>query len=297
MVIVKLKGGLGNQMFQYAFARSIAVSNNHSLILDTITGFESDPYKRQYRLNYFNINEKIASEKDLQRVRLFRQNNVFGKALRLVDRLMPLSKRFYIEDNSKNMNNKLVIRGDIYLDGYWQSYKYFSPICNLLREEFSLKSNYIKINNTIRSKIYNEESVAIHFRKKDSYCVGENVGIPVNNIYKNIDLDYYLKAIKLMNSRIFKPRYFVFTDDEKWVKENFLIEDSFEVVSGFEDYEDMLFMSLCKHQIIANSTFSWWGAWLNHSKNKIVISPKEWFNTSPPNINLEDLLPEEWIKI
>lgn len=290
MIISKLIGGLGNQMFQYAAGRRSAHVNNTQLKLD-ITGYEKQIgiTPRKYLLHIFTIQENISSINEINRLK----NKGFIR--KVIKKINPfLQNNLYIKERYFNFDPSMLnICENSYLEGYWVSDKYFKDIENTIRKEFTFKDEPDVTNQKTINQIRNCESVSIHIRR------GDYVSDPKTNQFHGVcGLDYYHQAIKYMTSKIKNPYFFVFSDDPKWCKTNLQLKYPVIYVShnlGKKDYEDMRLMSLCKHNIIANSSFSWWGAWLNKNKNKIVIAPKKWFQDK--SINTNDLIPESWTKI
>ena len=179
-----------------------------------------------------------------------------------------------------------------YLDGYFQSFKYFELIADQIRNELSPVTDYGKLDLEVKSKIESVESVSIHVRRGDyvtSKASMKTLGV--------CDLDYYDRAINEIVRRLGDPHFFIFSDDPEWSKENLKVPGSVTYVShnsGPTAFQDIRLMSICNHHIIANSTFSWWGAWLNSSKEKIVITPKKWFSNG---MSSKTLIPENWLQV
>jgi len=273
MVIVKLYGGLGNQLFQYAMARRMAVDNQSLLKLDATTGFVNDFYKRRYNLHHFNIVENFATPEDIAASRYIKE------------------KYFHFDPEV------LSLRGPIYLDGYWQSEKYFSSIEEIIRGEFTVRHPLDGLNVNIADAIAETHSVCLHFRRLHGISSGQ-VDIHGVNIHGSASLDYYYRCIERLVQTVEDPSFFVFSDDPGWVRDHLKLPYPMMVIANNgpdEDYEDLRLMSLCKHHIIANSTFSWWAAWLNPHKDKMVFAPESWFNEIEHNT--KDLIPESWMKI
>lgn len=292
MIIVKLIGGLGNQMFQYAAGRHLAQKYNTKLKID-IQSFKNYTL-RNYGLNHFNIVENFATSKDLAYVR-FPSDSIFIKASKYVLRSIPRVQSIkYIGEKEFNFQeNTLSFLDNIYLDGYWQSEKYFLDIEDIIRYEFSIVNPLSSISQDIAEQIKDCESVSIHIRR------GDYVSDPkTNSIHGTTGLEYYCRAIDLILEKTDKPHFFIFSDDPEWACSNIRPATPTIYVRRDDcskDYEDMCLMSMCKHNIIANSSFSWWGAWLNMNPEKIVIAPKKWFNST--NMNTQDLLPVKWHKL
>lgn len=290
MIITKLIGGLGNQMFQYAAGRRASYKNNTELKLD-ITGYDNQAgiTPRKYELDIFNINGKIADSNDINKFR----NNKRGLQKILTGIYKLIFKKSYFNENGFQFNLKMLQIGDnSYLEGYWVSEKYFEDIRDIIYKEFTFKKKPNEKNKIIINKIFNTSSISLHLRRGD-YVTDQKT----NQFHGVCDIDYYYKAIKYMGSKIKNPHFFIFSDDMHWVRKNLKImapADYIDWNTGNESYEDMRLMSFCKHNIVANSTFSWWGAWLNQNPEKIVIAPKKWFANI--SINTKDVIPIYWTR-
>lgn len=299
MVIVRLSGGLGNQLFQYACGKKISVDNNLELRLDVETGFRKDYYEREYVLNKFNIIENLVSKNDLPF--LFFDHSeaptIFGKAKRIVNAIIEKINPNIITENKYDKNIAFSnISTNYYIIGSWQNEKYFKSIRSCLLNEFTLKSGLNGISETISEKINKHNSIAVHYRKYGGKNNKYYFQRP--DIHGVLSESYYRDAIKSMLQRVEDPHFFIFSDDPKWVNNIFSFNIPHTIVyhnNEKTNYEDLWLMSLCKHNIIANSTFSWWGAWLNNNDKKIIIAPKKWFNSSYQVKN--DIIPDSWIQI
>lgn len=291
MIIVQLMGGLGNQMFQYALGRHLAMRHNVPLKLD-LQGFKD--YKiRNYDLNHFNIQENIATSRDLSRV-FFPFDGRFhtlGKILKV--KLTGVQQIQYIKQRTLDFQPEILSLDDnIYLDGSWQSEKYFSDITDVIKKEFTVKSNPDSLNNSYLNEITGCESVSVHIRR------GDYISNPkTNQFHGTLDLEYYQDALKLVLEKMDDPHFFVFSDDPDWAEHHIILSAPVTYIrhNTEKNFEDMRLMSSCKHHIIANSSFSWWGAWLASNKNKVVIGPKKWFREM--NYCDEDRMPDNWIRI
>ena len=290
MVIVKLIGGLGNQLFQYAAARRVAYINNVPLRLDT-SRFERYPL-RKYSLNHFNIAADMASSDEIALLKGGR--NIKGILGRYAERLKPYHKRRVVRERSLNFDpNILKVSGDVYLEGYWGSEKYFKDIETTIREELKIRTEPSAVNTAMAERISQVPAVSMHIRRADF------ISNPRTHRFHGVcSLDYYNTAVDKIAQMVEKPHFFVFSDDPQWGQENLKLEYPITFVthnSADQDYEDLRLMSLCRYHITANSTFSWWGAWLSTNKDKIVIAPSKWFTglRSDP----KDLFPEGWIRI
>ena len=301
MIIVKLNGGLGNQLFQYATGRYLAEKNSTALKLD-VSGYETDKF-RKYDLHCFNIKEQIASGEEIG---TFKQKGKisFSRFIsKIQSRLEKKSSVTFKVNHNKTIvkdwkfsfdPSVLEARGNIYIEGYWQSEKYFLPIRNILLEEIVVKYEQDAINKEFARNIQNTESVSIHFRR------GDYVHNPSTSNYHGLcSYDYYMKAVDQIAQKMSNCHFYLFSDDHTWVNENIKLQYPVTMVDHNDDdtsYEDLRLMSLCKHNIIANSSFSWWGAWLNRNPDKIVIAPVRWFANESRNSQIKDLIPETWIQ-
>ena len=283
MIIVKLQGGLGNQLFQYSFGKKLSILNNCDLKFDCSL-FLNNHEIRNIEIENFNVEFKIANKSD---IKIANNKNIFQK-------LGIISKTQYIKQTKLEFDTSIKQKtaDNLYVDGYWQTEKYFDDIKVKLIKEFTFK-NKLELNDKFKNdieKIQNSESVSIHIRRGD-YIKSEIIKKMFRNIFED---NYYSKAIEIVNNKIINPKYFIFSDDIEWCKNNFNIEKEHVFIDEHKPYEDLYLMSLCKHQITANSTFSWWGAWLNKNQNKVVVSPNKWFYE---NWSTEDLMPSNWIKV
>ena len=275
MVITRLIGGMGNQLFQYAFARNLSILSNKELLFD-LSAFCN--YKlHKYALNNFKINAKIASKDQIPRH--YNKGGFNRKISKIIDFVYP--KAFEINEKKVSFDEKILIKykGNIYLNGYWQSEKYFELNENIIREELAF-INEIDIDNLqIANNIETTNSVSIHIRRKD-YLTNPLV----KNVLVPCTLEYYYNAIEFINSKVNSPFYFVFSDDINWAVENLKTLKNCIFIRNNEqkNYIDLKLMSLCKHNIIANSSFSWWGAWLNINPSKLIIAPSKWFRFADP---------------
>lgn len=288
MIITQLNGGLGNQMFQYAVARNLAIKHNTSVLIDRSLLNQGNYLKtyRRYYLDEFNISAEFANSRITKTIA--RQKSIIWKTLNWISK--PKIKLIYEKGFGYN---PIFTEGDdnLCLCGYWQSEKYFAEIRNVLLEEFTLKHTIDSLSKELSVKISEKNSVSVHFRR------GDYISNPITNKVHGIcGDDYYSKAMHMIESKIQDPEFFIFSDDIDWCKANIKTDCSIDFVEHNKEEDaikDLWLMSLCKHNIIANSSFSWWGAWLNRNPNKIVIAPRKWFNNG--NIETKDLYPVSWV--
>jgi len=284
MIITKIIGGLGNQLFQYAAGKALAVYHKTTLKLD-LSGF--DEYRlRNFDLTAFNTEYELAKKNEI----LQHSQSSFFKKIR--NRIAsPSQTHYYRERHFHYDKNFLLHPYDAYMKGYWQSEKYFKNIEGIIRKEFSFKENFIKNVIGEGKEITKKQSIAVHIRRGD---YANNGAIRMHGV---LGKEYYEAAISIMKKSISNAEFYIFSDSMQWVNENISIPNAISVSGNLTrtHFEDLYLMSQCRHNIIANSSFSWWGAWLNNNPNKIVIAPKKWFNKGPKDT--QDLIPKEWLKI
>jgi len=286
MIIVNLKGGIGNQMFQYALGRKLSLKNNDELKLETAglaRANEVGDIYRPFSLEAFNIDKNIASAEEVQKLKY--PYGIFSKGWRYFNFKILRKKHTLFEPKVLDW------KGNIFLDGYWQSPRYFEDIRDILLKEFTLAKPFSKAGAGFVAQIKNTTAVALHVRR------GDYIKNPqVQKEFGPCTLAYYKSAMAEIEKTVPSPTYFVFSDDLPWVKENLPVGDQAVFVkgAGMTDVEDLLLMSMCQHNIIANSSFSWWSAWLNQNPAKIVVAPTPWFDKQPYD---KDLIPKTWIQL
>lgn len=294
MIIITLKGGLGNQMFQYAAAKSLATLHNTSLYLNI--GFLDGNVQpdraftpRSFELGMFNISEKI--------INLNINPHIFNTTS-IKNRLMKkIGLRFYkIYTESTHRFNPSFFNTlpPVLLNGFYQSEKYFQAIRENLMQTFRFPVDDISGLRQFENQITSCNSVSIHVRRGDYVTLSD-----VSAFHGICNIEYYQPAINLMDKLSGNAHYFIFSDDIDWASQNLLLNDRSQVVDTrhMPSWCDMYLMSVCKNNIIANSSYSWWGAWLNKNSNKIVIAPEKWFADKNMNNQTQDLLPSTWFKI
>jgi hypothetical protein len=295
IILTKIKGGLGNQMFQYATGRIISHEANADLFLDT-TGFNATQTNtdtvRHFDLEKLNITANTLPYDETYKIK--NPLGLFSKALRFFNQKI-LNKHYFDFEPAllEKAESKISQNKNVYLEGYFQSEKNFAPIRDILLEEFSLKEEFKSSKfKELQSEIQSNNSVSVHVRR------GDYVKNPSVTKYHGIcSISYYKTAIETIKNRTTNPVLYFFSDDPKWVSENFDLNENAKIISdqNLSAPEELFLMSSCKHNIIANSTFSWWGAWLNQNHDKIVTSPTPWVQFKPnPHPNI---IPEAWIKI
>jgi hypothetical protein len=296
MKIVKFKGGLGNQLFQYVFLRRLELVYNEKAKADFsyYRNIENDNV-RIPRILRLNTNLNIANEEDIRNVLIFKLKDNPKKIKYKVKIFIEKSfnRKYYFEKNRNHINIDKILKYE-YFDGYWQSWKYLMGIEDELKQEIKLKN----ISDSLQELINNlssQNSVFIGIRRGD--YISNSKMIKKFGIF---NFNYYLKAIEIIKRKIKNPIFYVFSNDIEWVKNNMsfhqklddkvIYNDTFQNLS---DEEELFLMAACKNAIIPNSTYYWWAAWLINNKDKIIIAPKKWFADDSPI----DIVPETWIKL
>lgn len=297
MIKVKLMGGLGNQMFQYALAKNLAQKNNTEVVLDLTFLNHRLPFTkytfRKLELDIFNVAYKTST---LSKISKYFNNlsYIYQFVINKIKKvLFPNSyikeKELYVFDNEV-----LKAKNNSYIDGYWQNERYFKEISDIIKKDFtSFKTPLSEKALKTKELINSTNSISVNFRRTDYVKNPE-----ASAFYGVLGMDFYKEAIKIISERINNPHFFIFSDDIGWCKENFKIDFPTTFISKENSegpIEDFRLMLECKNYIIPNSTFAWWAAWLNNTKEKIVIAPKKWI--ADPKINSEDFVPSEWIRI
>lgn len=284
--IVRLRGGLGNQLFQYAAARIYSLSSGRPFKAD-ITGYtnsETQKVPRGYKLGNFNLELPIATEEEVKTLKY--PFGLLSKAWRgIKTKVLGLD---YLDYHPALFKSRIT-----YLDGYFQSPLYYKEREELIKKECSVKSELISDTaKKIEEQILDSLSIAVHIRRGD--LVTETDAAKTQGLCTP---DYYAKSIaRLLAEFSDEPIFYIFSDDIQWVKEYMNFPKNSVYVSAFslQDYEELHLMSKTKHNIIGNSTFSWWGAWLNQDPNKIVIAPRQW---TVENTGHATIIPSQWVRI
>ena len=288
MIVVELAGGLGNQMFQYAAARSLALARETTLALDT--SFYSTVEDRRFSLDAFALEASIATPALVSS--LLRPRQLLRRAANHT-RLLPARLRSVYREAGFGFDPTFFRLSDgVYLAGYWQSERYFAWARKTILADFRFRHALSGDSLRLAEQASGEESVSIHVRR------GDYVSDPATNLYHGTcGPEYYYRALDEVSKRARPERLYVFSDDIAWAEENlrFAPPTVFVASGDPRGISDMQLMSLCRHNIIANSTFSWWAAYLNANPRKIVCSPGEWFSGAAHDTS--SLLPEEWIRV
>lgn len=295
MIIVRLRGGLGNQLFQFAAAYSLARLKGVELKADRYT-YTKHPF-RKYELGYFNIALPEAGRDEVHR---FTGTNPVSRYINKKTNYL-YCPTVFAQPHYHFYEDFFSLPVPIYLSGYWQSEKYFAGVADDLRKMITPATSLDPKNADVVSTVRSCDSVAVHIRRSD-YVQG--------SFFQPMSLDYYRRALDQISKKINNPRYFIFSDDIAWSRQQLAHLNDATFVDhnkGDDSYKDLLLMSACRNQIIANSTFSWWAAWLNNTPAKTVIAPATWFHntylTSKEPVypsrfyNTKDLMPSTWTRL
>jgi len=293
MIITKLIGGLGNQMFQYSAGFALADKYDSLLKLDIY--YLLDKSKRHYRfahrdyaLDIFKISGEIATENDVRRHVVPRKGNKY--LYHLKRKIIP-DRDVFDEESLSCLDDYSAIPSIAYIQGYWQNIKYIKGIEYKLKQEFVFREELPDSHSSLCNEIRQNNSVCVVFRR------GDYVGHPILDI---LQMDYYEKALEIMVEKVEDPVFYVFSDDIPWCQANFRPEGK-RVVFVDQKYTGpkaqyyLMLMKECKHHIIPNSTYPWWGAWLCENRSKVVVAPKKWYKGQAYDRN--EILMDDWIAI
>lgn len=292
MVVSNIIGGLGNQMFQYAAGLALSLEREveHGVSVDM---FDEYPLHHGYELDrVFGLRPEVVDQAMLRRVIGWRARPVARRVLSRFSSLSPLwGQNFIAELPDMKPFSFHQMSADVYLHGYWQSERFFGSYSDRVRSAFHFISEPGPLNEEVFADIAAHRSASVHIRRGD-YLSSKN-----SAIYSQCRPDYYLSGMKLLQDRVGPLRFFIFSDDPDWAGAFFDGKEfDFRVVShnsGASSHNDMRLMSACDHHVIANSTFSWWGAWLNPNLDKIVIAPRQWMYGTPSS----SIVPDGWIRL
>ena len=284
MVTIYIGGGLANKMFQYAFSLAI-MKQGYEVRYDTHafrSEFEHDKMKLTDIFPNVSLNESPA------KWRLLGKNN---KMDRLIKRINP----YYIIERAYQYNDRVwnQIKAYCAVDGSWQDERYFESVSESVRKAFEFPEIEGDKNKSIQHEMMKSNSVAIHIRKGDGYGTW--------SIFSNTcPKEYYDKAICYIRENVSNPKFYVFSDNPEIVSQYLDIDDymliNWNPNTGWGNHFDMQLMSCAKHNVIANSTYSWWGAWLNNNPEKIIVAPRYWFNPNCDLAEVNHIIPSRWIK-
>jgi hypothetical protein len=276
-VVVQISGGLGNQLFQYAMGRRLALASGVPLMLDHLSGFPRDYYRRKFSLDKFNIDCEFIPERASYA-------SVTGRVRRRVDRWLnrhqPLERKTYIRENPRQHFQQellgLKVSRRVFFDGFWQHEEYFRDQAVQIRTDFTLKVPHEPANLEFAERIRSVEAVCLHVRRLHGVPNSKRAAPLAENTRLHVDAGYYQRALNHVLKPLRNPHVFVFADFPDWARENVKADVPLEFVTHNgpdRDYEDFWLMSQCRHFIIANSTFSWWAAWLGNQEGKRVVAP------------------------
>jgi hypothetical protein len=292
MIVVCLRGGLGNQMFQYAAALSLSELRQKKIFIDQYffaqNQIETNAFTvRNYQLEIFKeIKSEFISDKISKKFKSTNKTAIFKR----------LFYKNYKEPHFHFDPDFFHLHSPVLINGYFNSEKYFLFNRSNIIRHFTFPS--LEIDDPafeFVDKISNQVSVSVHVRR------GDYLKPSIKAFHGICSEEYYIESINFISKKIPGCKFFFFTDDPIWVKNNLIKNIKFsELITcniGNNSWKDMYLMSLCNHNIIANSTFSWWGAWLNQSESKIVIAPKKWFDEGAKINDDKDLIPDNWIRL
>ena len=284
MIIVQLKGGLGNQLFQYAAGRRLSLTLGVPLKLDL--SFYKRHSQRTYELHQFHIEAGIATDWEVARWR-------GPRLLTRIAQPLGLLPRYVMEKSFEFDPAILYLQDGRYLEGYWQSYRYFADVVPQVRKELAVRIPPSDADHTLLDRMARCDSVCLHVRRGD-YASNPTI----QQVHGLCGVDYYQRAVEAIAAQVRVPELFVFSDDMPWVKQNL----RFELPTTHVEHHgvdsaplELRLMAGCRHFVIANSSLSWWAAWLSDNENPIVYAPRCWF--ADPTINTAYLTPPSWHRI
>jgi hypothetical protein len=275
VIITHLIGGLGNQMFQYAAGRALSIRHKAQLLLD-IGDFSEYRLHQGFELaSVFSCPVTLAEPQDVRSVLGWQSSRLVRKIFARPALRSIRNRHFTLEPHFHYWSGIRDVLPPCYLMGYWQSERYFADVAPTIRKDFTFREPLSGRNLELAAEITSVNAVSLHVRR------GDYVSDPKTTATHRVcSLEYYHSAIKYIADHVERPHFFVFSDDMDWVKSNLKSQFPLSYVDhnqGADSYNDMRLMSLCHHHIISNSSFSWWGAWLDDRPDKIVIAPKRWF--------------------
>jgi len=294
VILAKLRGGLSNQMFQYSAARRLAHRRGAELRLDAswYAKIPRGATPRAFELHHFNICAAMATPWDIIGTDGVRETPPRHLPVAIWRKLRGRPR--FVAERQFNFNPAILdLPDDVCLFGYWVSEKYFLDIAPIIRQELTVWEPISTENARILQRMKETASVSLHIRRGD-YAHDPRV----NRIHGTCSPEYYAAAVAYVAARVPDPRIFVFSDDLEWARENMNLRYPTEYIShnqGLSSHEDLRLMSSCRHHIIANSGFSWWGAWLDPRPDKIVCAPRRWF--AEASYDTRDVLPEPWVAL
>ena len=298
MIVVRFNGGLGNQLFQYAMGRHLSLIHSRPLKFD-ISGYtssEPDPRAgiRVFGLDAFTVDGQVATPGELKEFEIYRAAGTQARFARLTNSLMPLRCRPYVLEHKNDFWQfkpsilKSPLANRVSVVGYWQTAKYFESIAGIIRNDVKLRHPPASETTRLLSEMAHVESVSVHVRHGDNAtAAAKDHGV--------LPLSYYRKAASLIGSETRAPHFFVFSDDAAWAKATLELPGATTFVTHNGDaknYEDLWLMAACRHHIVGNSTFSWWGAWLGMKDSQRVFAPEKYFVNR--KVRFLDYYPRNW---
>jgi hypothetical protein len=296
MIFARVISGLGNQLFQYAVGRQVSLLNKTELLLDI--SFYKDQNLRSYKLANYAIQAGIAPEEEVTKfLAPYKALTLQAKLYRRYDKLLPKYKRRRFTEATwwEYEPDLYKVGNNTYVDGYWQHYKYFEHLDKQVLDELTLQVDYpTDAKQLLAEVIANQSSVALHIRRGD-YISDSNA----NKLMGVLPLAYYEKAVTFIKSQVQSPKFYIFSDDLNWAAQHLGSTNDFHLVDiadGTQEHIELDLMSKCRHNIIANSSFSWWGAFMNRNTDKVVVAPSQWVVPNDVNARINLQFPS-WVKI
>jgi hypothetical protein len=290
-IFLHCTGGLGNQLFQYALGRTLAIKTGANLVIDPWE-FRRNR-SRPVVLDKFKIRARFVTFPENVFCRIVESQHLESVS-RVLRAVFPSKFPQVVRRRKHGFDPTLLeIRRSVFLEGWFQSELYFREYRPQLLEELQLREGPSQENRNVLDQIKSSTAVSLHVRRGDYVSDAD-----VNQRIGTCGLDYYRAAIEHIRAHVSSPTFFVFSDDPRWTRDNLVVPEPRHFIShncNVADWEDIRLMSACRHFIIANSTFSWWGAWLGASPDKIVIAPKQWF--ADPTIVTKDIVPMSWVRM
>lgn len=295
MIVVQLKGGMGNQLFQYSLGRALAIKHKTELLFDTsfLANRVPDKAKTFYNneLGLFDLPARIASKNDIPYYGgRFSTRNRFTRGIHLL-RIHTRGLRYVLQRQFEFDPQIIALPDNVYLDGYWQTEKYFQPVAAQIRTDLAFHHNLSPVARQMHDRMKSKTSVCVHIRRGDYLEIVDQVGV--------VGANYIQSGIRMLTERFVGLHFYIFSNDPQWCVANLKITVPHTFINaknaGMNDKEHFMLMSSAQHFIIANSTYSWWAAWLATSPHKFVIGPKTWL--LDPKINTSDILPDDWYSI
>jgi hypothetical protein len=281
-VITRLEGGLGHQLFQYAAGRRLSIARGVPLLIDRSA---VDAGAWPYALSPFNIVEQFSPTG---------ARAAFETRTLLQRAIGRLGRRWLVRERSPRFESRMLsLTGRVYLDGRWQSAQYFADAEETIRREITWKVPPVSWSADLLARIESQTAVSVHVRR------GNHVSDPrIAGIHGTCPVSYYRRAWRLIRERVRDPWFLVFSDDPAWARAQLTFLEPAKFVSDpghRPDHEDLWLMTQCTHHVIANSSFSWWGAWLAETAGTVVVAPDRWF--ADPAHDGRDVVPPGWARV